>query len=41
MDHIFEKVVWANRMSMIDGFSDYNQIAINDHDKEKIDFTTP
>jgi hypothetical protein len=29
MDHILEKVVGANRMSMIDGFSGYNQIAVH------------
>jgi hypothetical protein len=26
---------------MIDGFSSYNQIALNEHDKEKTAFTTP
>jgi len=41
MDHILEKVVGANRMSMIDGFSGYNQIAIHQDDKEKMAFTTP
>jgi hypothetical protein len=41
MDHILEKVVGANRMSMIDGFFGYNQIAVNERDKEKIAFTTP
>jgi hypothetical protein len=41
MDHILEKVVGANRMSMIDGFSGYNQIVVNEHDKEKTAFTTP
>jgi hypothetical protein len=41
MDHVLEKVVGANRMSMIDGFFGYNQIAINEHDKEKTAFTTP
>jgi hypothetical protein len=41
MDHVLEKVVGANRMSMIDGFSDYNQIVLNEHDKEKTAFTTP
>jgi hypothetical protein len=41
MDHILEKVVGANRMSMIDEFSGYNQIVVNEHDKEKIAFTTP
>jgi hypothetical protein len=41
MDHVLEKVVGANRMSMINGFSGYTQIAVNKHDKEKIAFTTP
>jgi hypothetical protein len=41
MDHVLEKVVGANRMSMINGFSKYNQIVVNEHDKEKTAFTTP
>jgi len=41
MDHILENVVGENRMSMIDGFLGYNQIAVNEHDKEKMTFTTP
>ena len=41
MDHVLEKVVGANRMSMIDGFSGYNQIVVSDLDKEKTTFTTP
>jgi hypothetical protein len=41
MDHILEKVVGENKMSMIDGFSGYNQIALNEHNKEKTTFTTP
>jgi hypothetical protein len=45
MDHVLEKVVGANIMSMImsmiDGFSSYNQIEVNQEDKEKMDFTTP
>jgi hypothetical protein len=41
MDHVLEKVVGANRMSMIDGFSGYNQIAVHEDDKEKTAFTTP
>jgi hypothetical protein len=41
MDHVLEKVVGANRMSMIDGFLGYNQIAASDLDKEKKAFTTP
>ena len=28
-------------MSMIDGFSSYNQIAMNEQDREKTAFTTP
>jgi hypothetical protein len=41
MDHVLEKVVRANRMSMIDRFSGYNQIAVHEDDKEKTTFTTP
>jgi hypothetical protein len=41
MDHVLEKVVGANRMSMIDGFSGYNQIVVHQDDKEKTVFTTP
>jgi hypothetical protein len=41
MDHVLERVVGANRMSMIDGFSGYNQITMNEQDKEKTAFTTP
>jgi hypothetical protein len=41
MDHVLERVVGANRMSMIDGFSGYNQIAMNEQDREKTAFTTP
>jgi hypothetical protein len=41
MDHVLEKVVVANKMSMIDGFSGYNQIVVHEDDKEKTAFTTP
>jgi hypothetical protein len=41
MDHVLEKVVRATRMSMIDVFSGYNQIAVSEPDKEKTAFTTP
>jgi hypothetical protein len=41
MDHVLEKVVGANRMSMIDGFLGYNQISVNELDKKKTAFTTP
>jgi hypothetical protein len=33
MDHVLEKVVGANKMSMIDGFSGYNQIVVHEDDK--------
>ena len=41
MDHILQKVVGAKRISMIDGFSGYIQLAFHDVDKEKSTFTTP
>ena len=41
MDRVLEKFVGANRMSMIDGFFGYNQIAMNEQDREKTAFTTP
>jgi hypothetical protein len=41
MDHVLEKVVGANRMLMIDRFFGYNQIVVNECDKEKTAFTTP
>jgi hypothetical protein len=41
MDNVLGKVVGENRMSMIDGFSGYNKIAVHQDDKEKIVFTTP
>jgi hypothetical protein len=41
MDHVLEKVVGDNIMSMIDGFTGYNQIAVHEDDKEKTVFTTP
>jgi len=41
MDHILEKVVGENIISMIDGFSGYNQIVFHENDKEKTVITTP
>jgi hypothetical protein len=38
MEHILQR---ASRMSMIDGFSRYNQIFIIPKDREKMTFTTP
>ena len=41
IDQILEKVVGAQRISMIDGFSGYNQIVVHPEDREKTVFTTP
>jgi hypothetical protein len=35
MDHILERVVGGNIISMIDGFSGYNQIVVHEDDKGK------
>jgi hypothetical protein len=41
MDHVIDNVVGANKISMIDSFSGYNQIVVHDDDREKTAFTTP
>ena len=41
MDHLVQKVVGANQISMIDGYSGYNQIVVNKDDQTKTTFTTP
>jgi hypothetical protein len=41
MEHILQRVTGASRMSMIDGFSSYNQVSILPEDREKTTFTTP
>ena len=41
MDHILQKVVEAQKISMLDGFSGYNQILVHLDDQEKTTFTTP
>ena len=41
IEQILQKVVGAQRISMVDGFSGYNQIAMHPNDREKIAFTTP
>jgi len=41
MDHILQKVVASQKMSMLDGFSGYNQIMVHPDDQEKMTFTTP
>jgi hypothetical protein len=41
MDHILQKVVGSQKMSMLDGFSGYNQIMVHPDDQENTAFTTP
>jgi hypothetical protein len=41
MEHILQRVTGASRISMIDGFSSYNQISVLPKDREKTTFTTP
>jgi hypothetical protein len=41
MDHILQKVVGSQKMSMLDGFSGSNQIMVHPDDQEKTAFTTP
>jgi hypothetical protein len=41
MEHILQRVTGSARMSMIDGFSGYNQISVLPEDREKTTFTTP
>jgi hypothetical protein len=41
MDHILQRVVGAHIISLLDGYSGYNQIPVCEEDKEKTTFTTP
>ena len=41
MDHILQRVVGSSRISLLDGFSGYNQILVQLEDQTKIEFTTP
>ena len=41
IEQILQKVVGAQIISMVDGFSGYNQIAMHPGDREKTAFTTP
>ena len=41
MDHILERVVGATRISMLDGFSGYNQVLVDPKDQEKTTFIAP
>ena len=41
VDHILRRVVGSQRMSIVDGFSGYNQVAVHPNDQENIAFTNP
>ena len=41
MDQILQNIVGSYRMSMLDGFSGYNNILVHPDDQEKTAFTTP
>ena len=41
MDHILQRVVGSKRISLLDGYSEYNQILVHPDDQLKTTFTTP
>ena len=41
MDYVLQKATRAYMMSMVDGFSGYNQVAVDQEDQKKSTFTTP
>jgi hypothetical protein len=41
MDHILQRVVGSSRISLLDGFSGYNQVLVHPDDQDKTSFTTP
>jgi hypothetical protein len=41
MDYILQRVTGAEMMSMINGFSGYNQVLVKEDDQLKTTFTTP
>jgi len=41
MDHILQMVVGSSRISLLYGFSRYNQVLVHPDDQDKIAFTTP
>ena len=41
MDHILQRVVGSRRISLLDGYSGYNQILVYPADQLKTTFTTP
>ena len=41
MEHILQRVIGASIMSMIDGFSGYNQVSVLPEDRENTTFIIP
>lgn len=41
IDRILQKVVGSSRISLLDGFSRYNQVLVHPDDQDKTAFTTP
>jgi hypothetical protein len=41
MDHLLQRVVGSSRISLLDGFSGYNQVLVHPDDQDKTAFTTP
>ena len=41
METLIQRVMGSGMMSMLDGFSGYNQVLVNKEDQHKITFTTP
>jgi hypothetical protein len=41
MDHILQRAVRSSRISLLDGFSGYNQVLVHPDDQDKTAFTTP
>jgi hypothetical protein len=41
MEYLLQRVTRAEMMSMLDGFSGYNQVLVKEDDQLKIAFTTP
>jgi putative transposase len=41
MEHLLQRVTGAGMMSMLDGFSGYNQVLLKREDQLKTTFTTP
>ena len=41
MEHLLQRVIGASMMSMLDGFSGYNQVLLKREDQLKMKFTTP